>query len=62
MVNGVLFEKTKGEVIPELNLTIANLDNVSKKLSDALVLKKQEIARLEQEYIIAVLIDLDMNC
>lgn len=62
MVNGVLFEKTKGEVIPELNLTIANLDNVSKQLSDALVLKKQEIARLEQEYIIAVLIDLDMNC
>lgn len=62
MVNGVLFEKTKGEVIPELNLTIANLDNVSKQLSDALVLKKQEIARLEQEYIITVLIDLDMNC
>ena len=49
MVNGVLFEKKKGEVVPELNIAIANLDNVSKQLSDALVLKKQEITRLEQE-------------
>lgn len=28
MVNGVLFEKTKAEIIPELNVAIQNMDNV----------------------------------
>lgn len=28
MVNGVLFEKTKAETIPELNVAIQNMDNV----------------------------------
>ena len=30
MVNGVLFEKTKGEVIPELKVAISNMDAVTK--------------------------------
>ena len=48
LVNGVLFEKTKAEVIPELTIAVSNLDNVSKQLSDTLIIKKQEITRLEQ--------------
>ncbi len=48
MVNGVLFEKSKGEVIPEVVTEVANMENVIKQISDALSAKKLEISRLEQ--------------
>jgi prefoldin subunit 2 len=48
LVNGVLLEKTKGDIIPELLSNISNMDNVVKQLSDALSSKKQEIMKLEQ--------------
>ena len=40
LVNGVLFEKAKKEVVPELEQMIANLGAVVKQLNDALLLKK----------------------
>jgi len=49
-VNGVLFEKSKLEVVPELLQMINNLTTVVKQLNDALLLKKQESAQLERAY------------
>ena len=49
-MNGVLFEKTKLEVVPELLQMINNLTAVVKQLNDALLLKKQESAQLERAY------------
>ena len=40
LVNGVLFEKKKSEVVPEIQKMIHNLANVGKQLNDTLVLKK----------------------
>jgi chaperonin cofactor prefoldin len=40
LVNGVLFEKSKLEVVPELHQMINNLTAVVKQLNDALLLKK----------------------
>ena len=48
MVNGVLFEKTKGEIIPELTAEISNMQNVLKQITDALSAKKHEMSVLEQ--------------
>ena len=50
LVNGVLFEKSKLEVVPELLQMINNLTSVVKQLNDALLLKKQESAQLERAY------------
>ena len=50
LVNGVLFEKSKLEVVPELHQMINNLTTVVKQLNDALLLKKQESAQLERAY------------
>ena len=50
LVNGVLFEKSKLEVVPELLQMINNLTTVVKQLNDALLLKKQESAQLERAY------------
>ncbi len=50
LVNGVLFEKSKATVVPELQQMIANLGAVVKQLNDALLLKKQESAQLEKAY------------
>ena len=50
LVNGVLFEKSKKEVVPELIQMINNLATVVKQLNEALVLKKQESANLEKAY------------
>ena len=36
MVNGVLFEKNKAEVVPEVIAEIANMDNVIKQITEAL--------------------------
>ena len=40
LVNGVMFEKTKGEVVPELETMIKNLLAVAKQLNDGLHQKK----------------------
>lgn len=48
MVNGVLFEKTKKDVVPELESMISNLAVVVKQLNEALLTKKQETSQLEQ--------------
>ena len=50
LINGVLFEKTKAEVVPELGTMIQNLDNVAKQINTTLVALKQESIRLEQQY------------
>jgi prefoldin subunit 2 len=50
MVNGVLFEKTKKEVVPEMRTMISNLKNVARQLDDTLMFKKQESFKLEQQY------------
>ncbi len=36
MVNGVLLEKSKGEIVPEVKTEIANMDNVCDQISGAL--------------------------
>ncbi len=50
LVNGVLFEKTKADVIPELEGQTKNMDGVIRQLSEAVAQKKQEIFKLEQQY------------
>ena len=50
LVNGVLFEKTKAEVVPELQAQCGNMDGVIRQLSEAVSAKKQEINKLEQQY------------
>jgi prefoldin subunit 2 len=50
LVNGVLFEKTKADVVPELKGQCGNMDGVIKQLSEAVAAKKQEIGKLEQQY------------
>ena len=50
LVNGVLFEKTKAEVVPELESMIRNLMAVNKQLNEGLTQKKQEMMQMEQAY------------
>ena len=50
LVNGVMFEKTKAEVVPEIETMIKNLLVVAKQLNDGLHQKKQEMSKLEQAY------------
>ncbi len=50
LVNGVLFEKTKAEIIPEIEAQVANMNNLIKQLSDAVAAKKKDIFQLEQQY------------
>ena len=50
LVNGVLMEKTKLEVVPEMRTVINNLNAVTKQITDTLVSVKQEIRNLEQAY------------
>ena len=50
LVHGVMFEKTKAEVVPELEGMIANLLQVAKQLNDGLHQKKMEMSKLEQAY------------
>jgi|TARA_B110000285_G_C14566398_1_gene355853 prefoldin subunit 2 len=50
LVNGVLFEKTKQEVVPELKSMIHNCNNICRQLNDTLVFKKQESFKIEQAY------------
>lgn len=50
LINGVLMEKTKLDVIPEMRGVINNLNAVVKQISDTLVAVKQEIKNLESAY------------
>ena len=50
LVNGVLMEKTKLEVVPEMRTQINNLNAVTKQITDTLVSVKQEIKNLESAY------------
>ena len=50
LVNGVLFEKTRDEVIPEIEAQVKNMDGVVRQLSEAVAAKKREIFTLEQQY------------
>ena len=50
LVNGVLMEKTKIEVVPEMRTVINNLMAVDKQIRDTLVAVRQEIRNLEGAY------------
>ena len=50
LVNGVLMEKTKLEVVPEMRVVINNLNQVGKQIQDTLVAVKAEIQNLEGAY------------
>jgi len=50
LVNGVMFEKTKAEVVPEINAMVQNLGQVAKQINTTLVALKQESIQLEQAY------------
>ena len=50
LVNGVLMEKTKVEVVPEMRVVINNLNQVGKQIQDTLVAVRTEIKNLEGAY------------
>lgn len=50
LINGVLVEKTKLEVVPEMRVVINNLNAVVKQITDTLVSVRQEIKNLEAAY------------
>ncbi len=50
LVNGVLFEKSKAEIVPEIEEQIKNMTNLVEQLSKTVASKKQEIFKLEQQY------------
>ena len=50
LINGVLMEKTKLEVVPEMRQQINNLNAVSKQIQDTMQAVKQEIRNLEGAY------------
>ena len=50
LVNGVLLEKTKLEVVPEMRVVINNLNNVVNQITTSLVAIRQEIKNLEAAY------------
>ena len=50
LINGVLMEKTKLEVVPEMRVVIYNLNAVVKQITDTLVSVRQEIKNLEAAY------------
>ena len=50
LINGVLFEKTKAEVVPELKAMSDNLGQVAKQINQTLMSLKQESIALERQY------------
>ena len=50
LVNGVLMEKTKLEVVPEMRTVISNLSAVSNQITTTLQSVKTEIKNLEAAY------------
>ena len=50
LINGILFEKTKKEVIPELKAMVQNLHQVAKQINQTLIAMRQESMQMEQAY------------
>ena len=50
LVNGVLMEKTKLDVVPEMRIVINNLNVVVNQITETLVAVKTEIKNLESAY------------
>ena len=50
LVNGVLMEKTKLEVVPEMRIVINNLNSIIKQITDTLQSVRTDIKNLEQAY------------
>lgn len=50
LVNGVLMEKTKLEVVPEMRVVINNLSAVANQVTQTLQALRQEIKQLEAAY------------
>ena len=50
LINGVLVEKTKLEVVPDMRVQINNFNAVGKQIQDSLVAVRQEIRNLESSY------------
>jgi|TARA_B110000977_G_scaffold69691_1_gene94663 prefoldin subunit 2 len=50
LVNGVLLEKTKLEVVPEMRVVINNLSSVSNQITSSLQAVRSEIKNLESAY------------
>ena len=50
LINGIMFERTKAQVVPELTAMIANLGQVQKQINQTLMSLKQEMIQLEQAY------------
>ena len=50
LINGVLMEKTKVEVIPEMRVVINNLNQVINQITQSLQAVRQEIKQLEVAY------------
>ena len=47
LINGVLMEKTKVEVVPEMRVVINNLNNVINQITESLKAVRVEIKNLE---------------
>ena len=50
LVNGVMFEKTKAQVVPEIQAMVQNLGQVAKQINQTLLALKQESINLERAY------------
>jgi prefoldin subunit 2 len=50
LINGVLIEKTKLEVVPEMRVVVNNLSAVSNQITESLQAVKSEIKNLESAY------------
>jgi len=50
LVNGVLIEKTKVEVVPEMRVVINNLSAVANQITSSLQAVRSEIKNLESAY------------
>ena len=50
LINGVLFEKTKAQVVPEITAMVQNLGQVAKQINTTLIALKQEPIALERQY------------
>jgi prefoldin subunit 2 len=50
LVNGVLVEKTKLEVVPEMRVVINNLSSIINQITESMQAVRQEIRNLEAAY------------
>jgi len=50
LINGVLVEKTKVEVVPEMRVVINNLNSIINQITESMQAVRQEIRNLEAAY------------